>query len=237
MIQSRQRILGPAIVGGILIFLLVGGMLGYRHFSGNIISWTEYIFKSISGLGFVGVLIFIALLTLIAFTGVFPASLIGVASGTIYGVMVGFPISAVSTMLGAWMSFAISRSMFRGWIEALLVKHPRLKSLDVGLAESNWRMVCLLRISPIMPFALTSYALGLSSVTRRDYTIGTLASMPALFGYVCLGGLARDGFSNGGAGANYLHWALLGFGIIATVALTLKIRRMMIRTNVAQKKL
>ena len=35
-----------------------------------------------------------------------------------------------------------------------------------------------------MPFVATSYLLGLSAISLRDYMLGILAALPALLGYV-----------------------------------------------------
>jgi uncharacterized membrane protein YdjX (TVP38/TMEM64 family) len=78
-------------------------------------------------------------------------------------------------------------------------------------------------MSPVMPFSATSYALGLSSVTTRDYMIGTLAAMPALFGYVLLGSLTRDGVAGWSGGDSSIRLALLGLGAVATALLTLRL--------------
>jgi len=93
--------------------------------------------------------------------------------------------------------------------------------------KHGWRFVCLLRMSPIMPFAITSYALGLSPIRARDYTFGTVASLPALFGYVCIGWFARDRLGQKAAEVHYLQWAILGVGIAATLFLTVYIKRIM----------
>ena len=73
-------------------------------------------------------------------------------------------------------------------------------------------MVTLLRISPVMPFALTSYGLGLTRISQRDFLAGTLASLPSLAGYVALGALGKEGLRledaglvNGGV--KVVHWA------------------------------
>ena len=98
-----------------------------------------------------------------------------------------------------------------------------MKDLDATIAKEGWRIVCLLRVSPVMPFSATSFALGLSSVRPRDYAIGTLASMPALFGYVVLGALTKSGLEMGSLSASPLRLAMLAVGIVATLVLTLKI--------------
>ena len=84
-------------------------------------------------------------------------------------------------------------------------------------------MVCLLRFSPVMPFSATSYMLGLSSIDLRSYIVGTLAALPALFGYVLIGTLADAGLSAWMSGAGPLRWILLGIGGVATLVLTVRL--------------
>lgn len=177
----------------------------------------------------VGWIAFAALQILIVASGVLPASLAGMAAGAVYGVVLGFGLAASSTMAGAVLTLAISRSLARGWIEHFLRLRPRLRNLDRMLAHDGVRMVILLRLSPVMPFAATSYALGLSSVSVRDYVLGTCASLPALLGYVFLGQLAATGLDAGEAG--WLHWTLLAVAAVATVALTLRVGQLLMRAN------
>jgi len=81
-----------------------------------------------------------------------------------------------------------------------------------------------------MPFAVTSYALGLTSIGWRDYLVGTLASMPALFCYVALGRFAGGGLEALHTGASPVGLALLAFGLAATAVLTLRIGALVRRT-------
>ena len=78
----------------------------------------------------------------------------------------------------------------------------------------------------MMPFAATSYALGLTGVRLRDYLLGTLASLPALLGYVVLGRLAGSGLQAANTGAGLARWLMLVVGIAATAVLTLRIGRL-----------
>jgi uncharacterized membrane protein YdjX (TVP38/TMEM64 family) len=186
---------------------------------------------TLNHLGTVGWIAFAAIQVLVALSGVLPASLVGIAAGAVYSVPLGFALAAVSTMAGALLAFAISRSLFRDWIEQAMRARPRLRNLDLLIGRESWRFVCLLRISPVMPFAATSYTLGLSSVSLGAYMLGTLASLPALLGYVCLGRLAQAGLAAGASGASPLRWALLGVGVLATVLLTLRLGRILARAG------
>jgi uncharacterized membrane protein YdjX (TVP38/TMEM64 family) len=126
-------------------------------------------------------------------------------------------------LLGALLAFLASRTLLRGFAERMLAGRPRLRDLDETIAREGWRIICLLRMSPVMPFSATSYALGLSSVTTRDYMIGTLAAMPALFGYVLLGSLTQSGVALWSAGGGPIRLGLLGLGVAATALLTLRL--------------
>jgi uncharacterized membrane protein YdjX (TVP38/TMEM64 family) len=157
---------------------------------------------------------------LVAASGILPASLIGVAAGAVFGVPVGFAVAALSTLAGALIAFALSRSVFRPAIARLLSQAPRLARIDRAMGRDGWRLVFLLRMSPLMPFAATSYLLGLSSVSRRNYLLGTCGSLPALAGYVFVGSLTDAGLDALQTGAGPWRWVLLAAAVLATMLLT-----------------
>lgn len=220
-------------VGIILIACIAFGVPVLGVLTGHLHHWSEWsdgldaFLGNISNLGAPGLIVVVLLMVLIACTGVLPASLIGVASGSVYGLWGGFLLSTFATLVGAWVSFAVSRSFLRDAFSRLFVRRPRMRQLGTEVAKHGWRFVCLLRMSPIMPFAITSYALGLSPIGTRDYTVGTVAALPALFGYVCMGWLARSAIGPRSTSVNSLEWAIAGVGIAATVALTLYMKRIL----------
>jgi len=187
---------------------------------------SERVLEAARSAGPVGVLGFVALQFVVAASGILPASILGVAAGAAYGATFGFLVAATGTMAGALVAFALARSLFRDAIARQLQRRPRLARFDALLAKDGWRVVCLLRMSPVMPFAATSYALGLSGVGRKAYLAGTLASLPALFGYVYVGTLAGAEVSLWAAGAGAPQWFLLGLGLLATLVLTLLLGRL-----------
>ena len=145
--------------------------------------------------------------TFISASGALPASMIAVMAGATLGIAKGLALSAASTMLGGWLAFALSRSALRNRIARHLQRYPTIARLDDAISNEGWRMVALLRVSPVMPFALTSYGIGLTRISNRDFLLGTGASLPALAGYVALGALGEQGLlmANGGLA----DWRLL----------------------------
>lgn len=178
---------------------------------------------TLRGCGLAGLAATAGLQFLVTISGVLPASLIGVAAGAAYGLMTGFIVTACGLMVGALAAFGLSRSALRPFVARRMGRHHAWHRFEHALRRDGWRMVCLVRLSPIMPFAVASYGFGLLPVTLKDYVIGSLASLPALALYVEAGHLARLGLSNG---AGKFPLALSILGIMATFLLAARIGRM-----------
>ena len=177
---------------------------------------------------------FVALLAiqlLVAASGILPASLPAVAAGAIYGVEVGFPLAAVSTLAGAMLSFWLSRSLFRPVVARLLHERSRLRDIEELVTQDGWKLVFLLRLSPFMPFAATSFALGFSSVNRGPYVIGTLFSLPSLLGYVVIGRTVGAMSHHWYDEPNVMRLAFLGVGGIASVLAMCRVLNMVRRAS------
>jgi uncharacterized membrane protein YdjX (TVP38/TMEM64 family) len=231
-VTASFRPSGRVVLGVVVVALMLFGFAAMRLWSDSVIGTAEYLTNSLRGLGAVGVIGFALLQIVVAVSGVLPASLLGLAAGTIYGLAFGFALAAISTMVGALLTFLLSRSAFRPMVERMCARRPRLRDLDALIAADGWKLVCLLRISPVMPFAATSYVLGLSSIGMGAYLVGTLASLPALLGYVFIGTLADAGLSAWSSGSGPLRWVLLGAGGVATLALIIHAGRIATRLGV-----
>jgi uncharacterized membrane protein YdjX (TVP38/TMEM64 family) len=187
-------------------------------------------FRGLDGLGWLG---FVLVQVMVAISGFVPASLVGVAAGAAYGVSVGFATASISTLTGAVVAFLLSRSLLRPFIERKLRGVPQLSSLDGHIRQQGWRFVCLLRLSPVMPFAATSYALGLSSITLRQYLAGTLASLPSLLVYVLAGVAVRSGVSAWNGRENSIRIALMVLGTVSMAILIVQVARALRRVRPA----
>lgn len=223
MIDSRPWLAAALMVG--LVLLACASGVAVRLWFPGLLAWMEALLSATRALGPAGWLIFIGGEVLIAVIGVLPASLFGIVAGAVYGIGIAFALSSVGLALGATISFLASRSLLRGAIIRMLRTRRRLGTLDARVGAGGWPFVCLLRASPVMPFAITSLLLGLSSVRFRDYAIGTLAALPALFGYVCIGRLGEASLA-GHAASGRIGMALLGLGAVATVLLSVWIAAM-----------
>jgi len=182
--------------------------------------WVQAFSAWIGGLGAWGVLIYAA-----AYAGalvvLLPAAPFTIGAGLIYGLW-GFPVALVSATLGASLAFLVSRHLVRGRVARLIAGRPGLRAIDRAVGEEGWRVVALLRLSPLVPFNLQNYACGVSSIGFWPYVAATGAGIaPGCLLYVYLGVAGRA--ASGGFGP--VRWALLGLGLAATVAVTLLVGR------------
>ena len=92
------------------------------------------------------------------------------------------------------------------------------------MSSQGARLVLLLRLSPLFPFNILNYALGLTGISFWEYVGASWAGMlPGTFAYVFLGGAGRaaaDAAVSGGAGVQPAQLLLYGIGAVATLAVT-----------------
>lgn len=219
MPKLRTVLVGAAAIG--VAALSVVGLLLHQIWPGAIGDALRSLAAALRQSGAVGQMAIASLNVLIVASGVLPASLFGLLAGAIYGTASGFALASISTMIGATLSFQLSRSMFRPFVARLLKTRSKIENLDAIIAVDGWKVVCLLRLSPILPFAATSYCLGLSSIGWRDYLLGTLAALPSLLGYVLIGATTESALFELDHASGAICLFLLGVGsaaILLTVA-------------------
>lgn len=158
---------------------------------------------------------------LVAAFGFLPASLTGLAIGFVLGMKAGLPVAAAGTLAGAALAFALARSAIRPLIHASLAK--RGFQMPAQRAGEGWRFVFMLRLSPVLPFAPASYALGMMGVGWRDYLIGTLASLPSLAAYVWLGSVTTALGTDWRGLSHPVITALFWIGMAASVLLLVQL--------------
>ena len=182
----------------------------------------------VAGLGTWGPFIFI-LIYIIACVLFIPGSILTLGAGVLFGVVKGSVIVSVAATLGASCAFLVGRYFTREWVAKKIEGNPRFKAIDEAVAREGWKIVGLVRLSPIFPFNLLNYAFGLTQVSLRDYFFASwIGMMPGTVMYVYIGSLAGD-LARLGAGERDrtgAEWALYVVGLIATVAVTVYVTKL-----------
>lgn len=219
-VPPLRRVFAPIALGLITVSGTAAGLLAPETAA----SASRTVAAACDAAGPAGWALLVLIQITVAASGILPGSLFGILAGALYGPALGFALAAIGTLLGAGLSFAIGRWWRRRWSrEKSRPFTGRLHRIDAMIVRDGWRAVCLLRLSPIMPFALTSWALSLSRVSISAYGFGTLAALPALFVYVMIGSVSRNGVTD------LARTMLLGLGAAATLVLAIRLRRSLAR--------
>ena len=149
-----------------------------------------------------------------------PAVLLTLAAGAIFGVVWGAVWVFIAAVLGSAAAFLVSRYVARDLVARRLAANPRFAAVDRAVGREGRKIVFLLRLSPLFPFVLLNYALGLTTVRFADYLLAAVGMIPGTILYVYYGKLAGDVAAlAGGApvarGPGY--WLVLGLGLLASV--------------------
>ncbi len=124
-----------------------------------------------------------------------PASILTLAAGAIFGLARGTAFTLPGAILGSSVAFLIARCVARSAVERRLAGDPRFAAIDRAIGDRGLLIVFLLRLSPVFPFSLLNYGLGLA---------GDVAA-------------AAGGAQVGGGPG---RWIVMGAGLVATVLVT-----------------
>jgi uncharacterized membrane protein YdjX (TVP38/TMEM64 family) len=172
----------------------------------------------------------------IAFIGIYnlatilliPGSLLTLGGGFIFGAIWGSIYVLIAATLGATFAFLIGRYLSRDWVRQQLDKYPKFKAIEAAVSKEGLKVVLLTRLSPVFPFNLLNYAFGVTGVSLKDYTLGSIGMIPGTILYVYIGSLVSDLALIGTATQPdnpLLKWTIRSIGLIATVAVTIYITR------------
>lgn len=159
--------------------------------------------------GVMGWLVFVAVYAGVVILPL-PAAAMSVAAGLAFGWW-GFPLSMLGSILGAVPPWWATRRFLRAPVMRRL-RGPRVEAADRAVRDNAWLFVSLLRLTPILPFTLQNYLLGLTDVRFGPYVGATLLGLaPGTLAMVWIGemgGLAS-------VGADRAKLALAGAGLVA----------------------
>lgn len=172
--------------------------------------------------GPVGYLGFI-LIYIVSTVMMLPGSPLTFTAGALFGFWKGLIFVSIGSTLGASCAFMVSRYLIRKSIEKRVLKNKKFQSIDNEIDEQGWKIVILARLSPIIPFFLLNYALGITKIRFIHFIFASWVGMiPGTTVYVLMGTMG-GAFINGKKSS--FEWLLLGMGLIATILVTLLISK------------
>lgn len=222
--MNKPAKIGLAVVataGLVLAFLL----LPVNRWAVDLSGW-------IRGAGGLGVAVY-ALVYVIATILFVPGSILTVAAGFAYGPIWGTLLVSPVSVVAATAAFGLGRSAARSRVAGRVTKYPRLAVIDRAIGEDGFTIVLLLRLSPIVPFNLLNYALGLTRIKLRTYVLASFVGMlPGTFLHVYLGSLITNASElasghrpSADVWGEVLYWGGLAATIVVTVLIAHIARR------------
>ncbi|MGE0821598.1 MAG: TVP38/TMEM64 family protein [Candidatus Binatia bacterium] len=209
------------------VVLVIAGIVGVSFLGRQLGVYLPSFVQWVNSLGVWGPVVFVAgyVLAAVAFV---PGSVLTLTAGAIFGLSKGVVIVFISAVLGASAAFLVSRYVARGAIERRLAGNERFAAIDRAVGEQGRKIVFLLRLSPVFPFNLLNYGLGLTKVRFADYVVASVGMLPGTLLYVYYGKLAGDvaALAGGAAverGAGY--YIVLVLGLVATIIVTTVVTR------------
>jgi len=202
----------------IAALVVLGRLAPYR-------AWVDDFAHWISGLGPAAYVLFVLAYVLVTVL-MMPAILLTLTAGFVFGLGRGFAITVLAATCGSAASFLIARHLARERVARYAGGNPRYSAIDRAIGREGWRIVFLLRLSPLVPFVFSNYFYGLTAIRFWPYVFASLTGLlPLTFLYVSFGAAARGALVEPTGPAGAWKWALLAAGIVVTTAATLYARR------------
>ena len=156
-----------------------------------------------------------ALIYIVGVVALVPGAILSLTAGLAYGVW-GIPLVIVAATIGASFAFLIARYLAHGFVASLSKRRKRLKAVQEAVNEEGWKVVALLRLSPLVPFNLQNYYFGVTDIPFLQYLAATFVGIiPGTIVEVYLGVLGGEAASGTGTG---VKWGFFAAGLAATIA-------------------
>jgi len=215
------------VFAGFVVFVIVDSQTN-RYVRSGITAFLEWIQEN-PGAGVVAFMLVYFVATVLFI----PGSILTLGAGFVFSASfhslgLGVFLGALSVFLGASSgaiaAFLLGRYLFRDAVGALTKKYSIFEALDQALAVKGFRIMVLLRLSPVVPFTILNYVASATAVSFWKYCLATLGILPGTILYVFLGasaGSLADSANSGDSMTVTIIVIVVGlvFGI-AAIALT-----------------
>lgn len=190
----------------------VGGMLQTAIADPQ--SVLQGVISTVQAMGPLGALYFGAFYVVAEILAV-PATPLTLSAGTLFGWAQGTGIVLTAGTLAACIGFFIGKTVLRSYVEGVVAENPQFAKLDAAIGKDGFKLLVLVRLSPIFPFSLTNYVYGASSIDFATFFWGTLLGFtPSSIAYVYTGMVGQELLMNGATQPWYVY--AIGVGAFLT---------------------
>lgn len=201
--HRNQRILIGLCLAAVIMFVIVDSTttMYCKSAINSLLQWVEA--NPAAGILAFTLFVFVATVAFI------PGALLTLGAGYVFerawglatGLLVGTLTVCVGASAGAIVSFLIGRYLLRGFVDRLAHRYSIFEALDsVMKTAKGFRIMVLLRLSPIIPFNAINYISGVTSISLLSYSLANIAIIPGTVLFVFVGASAACLANNMGSG-------------------------------------
>jgi uncharacterized membrane protein YdjX (TVP38/TMEM64 family) len=153
----------------------------------------------------------------------FPGFILTMGAGILFGAIQGTILVTIGATIGAGCAFLISRYLVRSWVTRRFARNPKFRAIDDAVAADGWKIVGLIRLSPVFPFIPMNFVFGVTRIPFWHFFFATwVGIIPVSFLFVYLGTLLGDIAALGTQpiAAGKAQWILSGVGMLTAVVVT-----------------
>jgi uncharacterized membrane protein YdjX (TVP38/TMEM64 family) len=122
-----------------------------------------------------------------------PSSPITMGAGYLFGFGPGLLLGSPAAAVAASLTMLVARSLGRPLAVALARRVPRFEALAKAIDKHWFEVIVLLRVTPLVPFPVFNWALGLTRLGPLRFTLASLVGMlPGNVAYAWLGSKAPE---------------------------------------------
>ncbi len=161
-----------------------------------------------------------------------PGGVLSMGGGFFFGLWWGFLIVLVGNVMGAAISFVISRWIGRRWLRRKLSRNPTLAALEPAVEREGWKIILLSQLHPLFPTSLLNYLYGLTTIRFRTCILWVaIGQAPGLFLYAYIGTLGQLGLNlmRGKSHPQMVEYWIWGGGLILSLAVLMLLGRVSLR--------
>jgi uncharacterized membrane protein YdjX (TVP38/TMEM64 family) len=190
-------------------------LLPVGKWAGSLQAWIDHF-------GPWGPLVF-GLIYVVAVVLLVPGSALTLAAGFAYGAW-GAPLAVVAATIGASLAFLIARYMVREKVRSFMRGRRKLQAVEKAVNEDGWKIVGLVRLSPLVPFNMQNYFFGITDIPFAHYVAATfIGIIPGAVVNVYVGMIG--GIMSDGAVGGPLQWSFFAVGLVVSVVVAWMITR------------
>ncbi len=161
-----------------------------------------------------------------------PGGVLSIGGGFFFGLWWGFLIVLLGNVMGAAISFYISRWLGRRALLRRLLRNKTMDALEPAVEREGWKIILLSQLHPLFPTSLLNYLYGLTRIRFRTCMLWVaIGQAPGLFLYAYLGTLGQLGLNllRGKTHPRSVEYLIWGGGLAIAVVILVALGRIAMR--------